>query len=131
MRVAVIAILLAALSACGTTSAPEPLPAVSADPSAVPSQSPVPGKSPVPGTSPAPAPADVAALPAVVGMNHQSAQDALQAAGFYYLTEEDATGQGRLLVSDRNWVVVEQVPAAGTMVAKTEKILLRSKKKGD
>jgi hypothetical protein len=30
-----------------------------------------------------------------------------------------------------HWVVVEQVPAAGTKVAKTEKILLRSKKKGD
>lgn len=119
MRVAMIAILIAALSACGTTSAPEPLPAVSADPSAVP------GQSPAPGTS------EVAALPDVVGMNHQSAQDALQAAGFYYLTEEDATGQGRLLVSDRNWVVVEQIPAAGTKVAKTEKILLRSKKKGD
>ncbi|SDJ44084.1 PASTA domain-containing protein [Actinokineospora alba] len=125
MRVAMIAILIAALSACGTTSAPEPLPAVSADPSAVPGQSPAPGKSPAPATS------EVAALPDVVGMNHQSAQDALQAAGFYYLTEEDATGQGRLLVSDRNWVVVEQVPAAGTKVAKTEKILLRSKKKGD
>ncbi|MGH3858386.1 PASTA domain-containing protein [Actinokineospora sp.] len=122
MRVAVIAILIAALSACGTTpTTPEPLPAVSADPSAVSGQS--------PGTSPA-AP-ESAALPNVVGMNHQAAQDALQAAGFYYLTEEDATGQGRLLVSDRNWVVVEQVPAAGTLVAKTEKILLRSKKKGD
>lgn len=125
MRVAMIAILIAALSACGTTPTQEPLPAVSADPSAVPGQSPVPGLSPPPATS------DVAALPDVVGMNHQAAQDALQAAGFYYLTEEDATGQGRLLVSDRNWVVVEQVPAAGTMVAKTEKILLRSKKKGD
>lgn len=121
MRVAVIAVFIVLLSGCGTTTAPEPLPAVSTDASAGPGKS-----APPPASS-----ADTAAIPDVVGMNHQSAQDALQAAGFYYLTEEDATGQGRLLVSDRNWVVVEQVPAAGTTVAKTEKILLRSKKKGD
>jgi hypothetical protein len=123
MRVAVIAVFIVLLSGC-TTTTPEPLPAVSSDASVGPTKSAIPPAS-------SGAAADTAALPDVVGMNHQSAQDALQAAGFYYLTEEDATGQGRLLVSDRNWVVVEQIPAAGTMVAKTEKILLRSKKKGD
>lgn len=71
------------------------------------------------------------AVPDVVGMTHQEAQDAMQKAGFHYLTEEDATGQGRLLVSDRNWVVVEQVPAAGTVAPQSEKVLLRSKKKTD
>lgn len=71
------------------------------------------------------------AVPNVVGMGHQEAQDAMQSAGFFYLTEEDATGQGRMLVSDRNWVVVEQVPAAGTVVPQSDKILLRSKKKTD
>jgi beta-lactam-binding protein with PASTA domain len=73
----------------------------------------------------------VLVIPDVVGMDHQKAQDTLQAAGFYYLTEEDSTGQGRMLVSDRNWVVVEQVPAAGAAVPQSDKVLLRSKKKTD
>jgi hypothetical protein len=47
-------------------------------------------------------------VPNVVGVNHHLAQDTMQAAGFYNLTGEDATGQGRLLISDRNWVVVSQ-----------------------
>ncbi len=84
---------------------------------------------------PIPPPSNVivesAAVPDVVGMVHQDAQNAMQKAGFYYLTEEDATGQGRMLVSDRNWVVVEQVPAAGTSIPKSDKILLRSKKTSD
>ncbi|WBQ05415.1 PASTA domain-containing protein [Kribbella sp. CA-293567] len=72
-----------------------------------------------------------AVVPNVVGVNHQLAQDTMQAAGFFYLTEEDATGQGRLLVSDRNWVVVTQSPEAGTTAAVDSKILLRSKKIGE
>jgi hypothetical protein len=36
---------------------------------------------------------DMAVVPDVVGMNHQLAQDTLQASGFYLLHEEDATGQ--------------------------------------
>lgn len=55
----------------------------------------------------------------------------MQAAGFYYLTEEDATGQGRLLINDRNWVVVSQQPAGGTRAAPDTKIVLRSKKIGE
>lgn len=85
----------------------------------------------VPTLSPPSASVRSVAVPDVVGMEHQKAQDTLQAAGFYYLTEEDATGQGRLLVSDRNWVVVSQEPAAGTVVPQSDKILLRSKKKTD
>ncbi|WP_344239701.1 PASTA domain-containing protein [Kribbella hippodromi] len=70
-------------------------------------------------------------VPNVVGLNHQLAQDTMQAAGFYYLTEQDATGQGRLLINDRNWVVVSQSPAGGTKAASDTKILLRSKKIGE
>jgi beta-lactam-binding protein with PASTA domain len=70
-------------------------------------------------------------VPKVVGVNHQLAQDTMQAAGFYYLTEEDASGQGRLLLNDRNWVVVSQSPAGGTTAALDTKILLRSKKIGE
>ena len=70
-------------------------------------------------------------VPNVVGLNHQLAQDTMQAAGFYFLTEEDATGQGRLLINDRNWVVVSQEPAGGTRSASDTKIVLRSKKIGE
>ena len=67
-------------------------------------------------------------VPDVVGEDHQLAQDTMQAAGLYILTEEDATGQGRALIMDRNWTVVEQSPAAGTRVSEDETILLKSKK---
>ena len=55
------------------------------------------------------------AVPDVVGMNLQDAQDAMQRAGFYDLYENDATGQGRSQLMDRLWDVVSQSPAAGTM----------------
>ena len=70
-------------------------------------------------------------VPNVVGLNHQLAQDTMQAAGFYFLTEEDATGQGRLLINDRNWVVVSQEPQGGTRAASDTRIVLRSKKIGE
>jgi hypothetical protein len=79
----------------------------------------------------APGTARSAVVPAVVGVNHQLAQDTMQAAGFYYLLEEDATGQGRLLINDRNWVVVSQSPAGGTTAPLDTKIVLRSKKIGE
>ena len=70
-------------------------------------------------------------VPDVVGMDHQLAQDTMQSAGLYNLSEEDATGQDRLLLFDRNWVVVEQIPAAGSMVSEDQTIVLRSKKVGE
>ena len=68
------------------------------------------------------------AVPDVVGLDHQLAQDTMQAAGLYVLDEEDATGAGRMLLFDRNWTVVSQDPPAGTLVAPDQTILLRSKK---
>lgn len=70
-------------------------------------------------------------VPNVVGVNHQLAQDTMQAAGFYFLTEQDATGQNRLLIVDRNWVVVSQEPKGGTKAPTDTKIVLRSKKIGE
>lgn len=55
-------------------------------------------------------------VPNVVGLDLQLAQDTLQAAGFYALKSHDATGQFRLQVYDRNWTVVDQAPAAGSVV---------------
>ncbi|WP_245788121.1 PASTA domain-containing protein [Amycolatopsis marina] len=78
--------------------------------------------------SPTAKPAEAATLPDVVGMNHQRAQDTMQAAGFYALREVDASGQGRALVWDRNWVVVSQSPEGGADVPVDTVVTLNSKK---
>ncbi|HEV7885303.1 MAG TPA: PASTA domain-containing protein [Solirubrobacteraceae bacterium] len=70
-------------------------------------------------------------VPNVVGMNHQAAQDRLQANGFYNLRERDCTGRGRLLLFDRNWRVVRQSPAAGRRVRTNRAITLCSVKYSD
>ncbi|PRX50981.1 hypothetical protein B0I33_101133 [Prauserella shujinwangii] len=64
----------------------------------------------------APSTAELITVPDVAGMNHQKAQDTMQAAGLFNLREVDGTGQGRMLVWDRNWVQVGQDPPAGTRV---------------
>jgi hypothetical protein len=70
-------------------------------------------------------------VPNVVGKNHQLGQDIMQAAGLYMLTEEDATGQGRALLFDRNWVGVAQDPAAGKCVSENTTVMLSAKKIGE
>jgi hypothetical protein len=55
-----------------------------------------------------------ATLPDLVGQDLQAAQDEAQAAGFFVLDDQDASGQKRLQVFDRNWVVCSQEPAPGT-----------------
>ncbi len=67
-------------------------------------------------TAPATTAAKLVKVPDVSGMNHQDAQDTMQAAGLYNLREVDGTGQGRALVLDRNWVQTKQDPAPGTEV---------------
>lgn len=67
-------------------------------------------------------------VPSVVGMVHQTAQDTMQASGLYVLLEQDATGQGRLLINDRNWVTTSQTPAAGEVVDCTTEVTLSAKK---
>ncbi|WP_084219446.1 PASTA domain-containing protein [Spirillospora albida] len=70
-------------------------------------------------------------VPRVVGMNHQKAQNIMQAAGFFLLREKDATGQDRMLLWDRNWIVVRQSPKPGTVVSTERMITLYSKKIGE
>lgn len=70
-------------------------------------------------------------VPNVVGMNHQAAQDRLQARGFHNLRERDCTGRGRLLLFDRNWRVVRQRPEAGRRVRTSRTITLCSVKYTD
>lgn len=66
-------------------------------------------------------------VPDVVGKDHQLAQDTMQDAGLYSLREKDATGQGRLLLYDRNWTTVAQDPSAGTLVSEDQTITLEAK----
>lgn len=89
-----------------------------------------PAAAPKPKPKPKPA-ASTIVVPDVVGMNHQYAQDEMQAAGIYSLDERDATGQGRMMLWDRNWVVVSQDPPAGTEVTEDTTITLSAKKEGE
>jgi hypothetical protein len=77
------------------------------------------------------APAAKISVPAVVGMNHQAAQDTMQAAGLYNLREHDGSGQNRLLIWDRNWTTIAQDPPAGTLVSPDAVITLTAVKKSD
>jgi hypothetical protein len=70
-------------------------------------------------------------VPNVVGMNHQAAQNRLQALGFRNLRERDCKGRGRLLLFDRNWRVVRQSPEAGRRVRTNQAITLCSVKYTD
>lgn len=121
----------------GSTASPATTTAAANAPAVAPTTAPAAAPVPAPLTS-APTPAAAVtpvaerkAVPNVVGMDHQAAQDALQAAGFYLLAEEDSTGQGRLLLWDRNWLVVSQDPVAGTVIGTDQQVLLRSKKDTD
>lgn len=70
-------------------------------------------------------------VPNVVGLDLQLAQDTMQSAGYYKLDEMDATGQARQALVDRNWVVVQQDPPAGTEVPADTRITLKFKRKGE
>ncbi|WP_228537188.1 calcium-binding protein [Nocardia sp. XZ_19_231] len=49
-------------------------------------------------------------------MNLQEAQNTIQAAGVFFSRSTDASGRGRAQVMDRNWTVVAQEPAPGTLI---------------
>jgi beta-lactam-binding protein with PASTA domain len=91
---------------------------------------PTPEPTPKPKKKKRPKPAAIT-VPAVVGMDHQAAQNRMQAAGLYNLRERDATGQGRLMIWDRNWVVVRQSPAPGAPATEATKVTLFSVKDGE
>ncbi|GAA4942308.1 hypothetical protein HD597_001112 [Nonomuraea thailandensis] len=121
-HLALAVITAAVLTACGT-GAPPAAPAVETVTATV---------QPTPATTtPATPAATHRPLPDVVGMNLQEGQDTLQAAGFYVLNDKDATGQNRLQVLDRNWVVTRQSPAAGRKVSTDTLITLYAKKIGE
>ncbi|GAB3566430.1 PASTA domain-containing protein [Amycolatopsis endophytica] len=95
------------------------------------SSAPAPSSS-APGTSAsASASAELITVPDVSGMNHQEAQDTMQAAGLYHLREVDGKGLGRMLVVDSNWVQTGQEPPAGTKVPADTTITLTAIKYTD
>ncbi|NDU74053.1 PASTA domain-containing protein [Actinomadura sp. DSM 109109] len=125
-HLAAIALLAVALTACGggaDNAAPAKTVTVAPPSATAPASAP-------PSATKAPA-AKKIRVPNVVGENHQAAQNAMQAAGLWMLQEEDAIGQGRMLILDRNWQVVRQKPKAGTRVAPEATITLYSKKIGE
>jgi len=64
-----------------------------------------------------------AIMPDVVCQNLQDAQDEIQRAGVFFSRSDDASGQGRAQLIDRNWIVVAQTPARGSPVSEAEAIL--------
>ncbi|WP_327581414.1 PASTA domain-containing protein [Nonomuraea sp. NBC_00507] len=132
---AISAVVAAAcLTACSSGTSPTaPIETVTATVQATPtaSSSPEETDQPAQEESPSEAAAEKKELPDVVGMNLQEGQDTLQAAGFYVLNDKDATGQNRLQVLDRNWVVTKQSPAAGRKVSTDTLITLYAKKIGE
>ncbi len=84
-----------------------------------------------PSSAPPSVPPDAAAVPDLVGQRLQNAQDILTAAGFKKIKSEDATGDGRLVINSKNWLVQSQSPAAGTKVAKGTTVTLKVRKPSD
>ena len=108
------------------TQAPPPAVTVTAAPAPAPAAAPVveaPAAAPTPATQAAP-PAEVKVpMPNVVGMNLQAAQDLIQTHGVFFSRSEDATGAGRMQILDRDWVVVDQTPAAGELIGEGDALL--------
>jgi len=80
-----------------------------------------PTTSAIPVTEPEPAPAAV--MPDIpCGTDLQLAQNTVQEAGVFFSRSEDATGQDRYQVMDRNWTVVDSHPPAGTPIGEDEAV---------
>ncbi|MCX2955323.1 PASTA domain-containing protein [Lentzea sp. NEAU-D7] len=129
MRIAVATILLLlTATACGTTPSSTTAESTPESPAATTAAT-IQTTAPAATTTAAPAPATkTCTVPNVVGLVHQTAQDTIQKAGLFLLAEEDASGQGRLLINDRNWKTTKQNVAAGTVVDCNTKILLSAEK---
>jgi len=67
----------------------------------------------------------------VVCRDLQTAQDTLQAAGFYNLASEDGTGRGRAQIIDRNWIVIRQSARPGSRPDRDTRIVLTAVKYGE
>jgi beta-lactam-binding protein with PASTA domain len=70
-------------------------------------------------------------VPDVVCKDLQAAQDALQVAGFTHTSSKDGSGQNRIQIADRNWVVIGQSAAVGSHPAPNTEIVLTVVKFGE
>lgn len=62
-------------------------------------------------------------MPNVLCMSLQEGQDEIQDRGVFFSQSEDATGEGRMQLNDRNWIVVDQYPTPGTPIGEGDAIL--------
>lgn len=124
MRRAPLAVLPAAavavaLTACGGPAAP-------AAPVTVTVTVPVPAPAPRATAAPTAAPAQTSwVMPNLVGAGLQDAQDTIQRLtdyGIAITTSHDATGAGRMQVSDRNWKVCSQNVSPGETITSATRI---------
>ncbi|WP_431879411.1 PASTA domain-containing protein [Amycolatopsis sacchari] len=123
-----IGVAVVALALGGCAGGTEPSPTVGTEPASTSSATPAPTSGGEPPVTSAP---ELITVPDVSGMNHQDAQDTMQAAGLYNLREVDGTGRGRMLILDRDWVQTGQTPAAGTKVTPDTVITLTAIKYSD
>ena len=114
-RVLLGAVGVALLSACGSTPAPPPVTVTVTTTATV-------------VVTPRGVPVGTLAMPALVGLGLQDAQDQLQSLGSFVLNQEDASGQGRHQLIDSNWKVCSQDPAAGSLISVTSSVTLRAVK---
>jgi hypothetical protein len=70
-------------------------------------------------------------VPAVVCRDLPTAEETLEDAGFRDVRSEDATGQVRHQIIDRNWIVVSQGVRPGTRTGRWTRIVLRVVKAGE
>ena len=70
-------------------------------------------------------------MPDLICRGLQAAQDEIQDRGVFGSKSEDATGQGRRQLWDRNWVVVAQDPAPGEKIGEFDAVLYVVKKSDD
>jgi hypothetical protein len=98
------------------TATPQPTVTVTATPTPTPTPSQTPAATPPPAKKAAPA-GDSWVMPNEVGTVLQTAQDDIQALTdnpFFYTSSEDARGDSRFQVLDRDWKVCNQRPQPGT-----------------
>ncbi|WP_242640192.1 hypothetical protein [Rhodococcoides fascians] len=125
----VLALPVFVLAGCGSTDSTEPEVRTEVRTVTVEATAPAPTtaeRTVVPDTTasePPAAEAVLVAMPPVVCMNLQTAQNAIQAAGVFYSRSVDASGASRMQVNDSNWIVVAQDPPAGTLIGEGDALL--------
>lgn len=100
-------------------------PSASSSPPGAPSLSPSASPSVPPSASPSASPSGATvAMPEVVGLRLDEAEQRVTAAGLTALRTTDVSGRDRMVLKKSNWVVREQDPTAGTQVTAAVTVVL-------